>query len=101
LLLFTQNATALFCLKPGFYLFLQELRSNLIIPVHGKPELAFLRPMGDVDPIEMIKFETGRIPFKHASLNLANWDGCFRSWTSYVKGWRDWYRRVFVKNKES
>jgi hypothetical protein len=51
--------------------------------------LTFLGPMGNPDPIEMINFETDRIPFKHASLNLADWDSCFRSWTGYVKGWRD------------
>jgi hypothetical protein len=44
--------------------------------------------MGDVDPTEMINFETGHIPFKHASLDLADWDNCFRSWTGYAKGWR-------------
>jgi hypothetical protein len=30
--------------------------------------------MGNHDPIEMVNFETGPIPFKHASLNLADWD---------------------------
>jgi hypothetical protein len=57
--------------------------------------------MGDTDPIEMINFETNRIPLKHASLNLADWDSCFRYWTGYVKGWRDWYLRVSEKNKVS
>jgi hypothetical protein len=57
--------------------------------------------MGNPDPIEMINFETSRIPFKHASLNLVDWDSCFRSWTGYVKGWRDWYLRVSAKNKGS
>jgi hypothetical protein len=56
--------------------------------------------MGDADPTEMINFETGQIPFKHASLDLADWDSCFRSWIGYVKGWRDWYRRVSAKNRE-
>jgi hypothetical protein len=49
----------------------------------------------------MINFETDRIPFKYASLDPTDWDSCFRSWTCYTKGWRDWYRRVFAKNKES
>jgi hypothetical protein len=85
----------------SLYLFLQELRSNTIIPVDDKPGLAFLGPMGDIDPTEMINFETGRIPFKYASLDLADWDSCFRSWTGYVKGWSDWYCRVSVKNRDS
>jgi hypothetical protein len=55
--------------------------------------------MGDIDPTEMINIETGQIPFKHASLKLTDWDGCFRSWIGYVKGWRDWYRRVSTKNR--
>jgi hypothetical protein len=83
------------------HLSLQELRSHLTIPVDDKPGLTFLGPMGDTDPIEMINFETGKIPFKHASLNLADWDSYFRSWTGYVKGWRDWYLRVYAKNKGS
>jgi hypothetical protein len=41
------------------HLSLQELRSNFVIPVNDKPGLAFLGPMGDVDPTEMINFETG------------------------------------------
>jgi hypothetical protein len=57
--------------------------------------------MGDTNPTEMINLETGQIPFKHASLNLTDWDGWFRSWTDYVKGWRDWYRRVSAKNRSS
>jgi hypothetical protein len=57
--------------------------------------------MDNPDPIEMLNLEIGRIPFKHASLNLADWDNYFRSWTSYVKGWRDWYLRVSAKNKGS
>jgi hypothetical protein len=57
--------------------------------------------MGDSDPIEMINFETSQIPFKHASLHLANWDNCFRFWKGYVKVWRDWYLRVSAKNKGS
>jgi hypothetical protein len=55
--------------------------------------------MGDTNPTDMINFETDRIPFKHAFLNMTDWDGCFRSWTGYVKGWKNWYRRVSVKNK--
>jgi hypothetical protein len=55
--------------------------------------------MVDTDPTEMINFETDKIPFKHSSLNLTDWDDCFRSWTGYVKGWRNWYRRVSAKNK--
>jgi hypothetical protein len=57
----------------------QELRSNLTTPVDDKSELVFLGPMGDTDPTDMINLEIGRIPFKHASLNLADWDDCFRS----------------------
>jgi hypothetical protein len=49
----------------------------------------------------MINFETGWIPFKYTSLNLADWDTYFRSWIGYVKGWRDWYLRVFAKNRKS
>jgi hypothetical protein len=86
---------------PSLSIFFQALRSNLIIPLDDKPGLAFLDPMGDTDPTEMINFGTGRIPFKYASLNLDDWDTCFRSWTGYVKGWRDWYLKVSVKNKES
>jgi hypothetical protein len=38
-----------------FYLFsLQALRSNLIIPVYDKPGLAFLGPMGDIDPMRWL-----------------------------------------------
>jgi hypothetical protein len=50
-----------FCLKFQIFLHLslQELRSNFVIPVNDKPGLAFLGPMGDVDPTEMINFETG------------------------------------------
>jgi hypothetical protein len=81
------------------YLFLQELISNLIIPVDDKPELVFLGPMGDADPSNMINLETGRIPFKHPSLDLADWDGCFRSWIGYAKGWRNWYHRVYANNR--
>jgi hypothetical protein len=40
-------------------IFLQALRSNLIIPIDDKPGLAFLGPIGDTDPTEMINFETG------------------------------------------
>jgi hypothetical protein len=57
--------------------------------------------MGDIDRIEMINFETGQIPFKNASFNLADWESCFKSWTGYVKGWRDWCLRVSAKNKGS
>jgi hypothetical protein len=80
------NAAALLCLKfRFFYLFIQELRSNLTIPVDDKPKLVFLGSMGDVDPTEMIDFETNRIPFKHASLDLADWDSCFRYWIGYQR----------------
>jgi hypothetical protein len=61
--------------------------------------LTFLGPTGDTNPIEMINFETGRTPFKHAFLNLADWDGCFRSWTGYAKGWRSWHHRVYARNR--
>jgi hypothetical protein len=57
--------------------------------------------MGDANPAEMINLKTGRIPFKHASWNLADWDGCFRSWSRYAKGWRNWCRRVSAKNRGS
>jgi hypothetical protein len=67
----------------------QLLRTHLTTPVDDKPGFTFLWPMGDADPTEMINLETNRIPFKHAFLNLTDWDGCFRSWTCYVKGWRD------------
>ena len=50
--------------------------------------------MGDPDPTNFINLETGRIPFKHSSKDLADWDGAFRSWTGYTKGWKDWYYRV-------
>jgi hypothetical protein len=87
--------------KVLLYLFFQELRSNLIIPIDDKPGLAFLGPMGDVDPTEIINFKTSRIPFKHASSDLVDWDNCFRSWTGYVKGWRDRYHRVSTKNRDT
>jgi hypothetical protein len=59
-LTFAFNAATLLCLKSllPFYLFLQELRYNLITPVDVKPGLAFLGPMGDIDPTKMINFET-------------------------------------------
>jgi hypothetical protein len=41
------------------YSSLQELRSHLTIPVDDKPGLTILGPMGDIDPIEMVNFETG------------------------------------------
>jgi hypothetical protein len=101
LLLFFFKVAALLRLKSRFLLLnFQELRSNLTIPVVDKPRLVFLGPMGDVDPTEMINFETSRIPFKHASLDLADWDSCFTSWTGYTKGWRNWYRRVPKKNRD-
>ena len=50
--------------------------------------------MGDHDSTDFINLETGRIPFKHSSMDLADWDGTFRSWTGYTKGWKDWYYRV-------
>jgi hypothetical protein len=90
----------LLCLKFRFISFSQELRSNLTIPVDDKHGLVCLGPMGDSDPNEMINFETSRIPFKNASLDLADWDSYFRSWTGYTKGWRNWYRRVSKKNKD-
>jgi hypothetical protein len=83
------------------WFFLQELRSNLTIPIDDKPGLTFLGPMGDADPTEMINLEIGQIPSKNASLNLADWDGCFRSWTGHANGWTNWYRRVSAKNRGS
>jgi hypothetical protein len=47
----------------------------------------------------MINLETGRIPFKHASLILVDCNGCFRSWIGYAKGWRNWHYRVSAKNR--
>jgi hypothetical protein len=32
-------------------------------------------------------------------LDLADWDGCFRSWIGYAKGWRNWYHRVYANNR--
>jgi hypothetical protein len=72
-----------------------------ILPFPLMISLGSLGQMGDVDPTEMIDLETGRIPLKHASLNLADSDGCFRSWTGYAKGWRNWYYRVSTKNRGS
>jgi hypothetical protein len=65
------NFATLFCLRPRSRLFLQELRSNFIILVNDKPG-HFFGPMGDTDPTDVINLETGRIPFKHTSLNLAD-----------------------------
>jgi hypothetical protein len=48
----------------------------------------------------MINFETDIIPFKNASLDLADWDSCFMSWIGYTNGWRNWYRRVSAKNRD-
>jgi hypothetical protein len=79
--------------------FLQKLRSNLTIPIDDKLGLTFIGPIGDVDPNEMINLETGRIPFKHASLILVDCNGCFRSWIGYAKGWRNWHYRVSAKNR--
>jgi hypothetical protein len=47
--------------------------------------------MENSDPTEMINLETGRIPFKYASLDLADWDNCFKFWTGYTKRWKNWY----------
>jgi hypothetical protein len=56
--------------------------------------------MGDVVPTEMINFEIGRIPYKNASLDLADWKDCFTSSTSYTKGWKDWYCTMYWKNRD-
>jgi hypothetical protein len=61
------HIVVLLFLKPRFICPLQELRSHLTIVVDDKPGFTFLGPMGNPDPIEMINFETSRIPFKHAS----------------------------------
>ena len=50
--------------------------------------------MGDPDLTDFINLETGRIPFKYSSMDLADWDGTFRSWRGYTKGSTDWYCRV-------
>ena len=58
-------------------IFLQELRKHIIIPLSDKPVVAFLGPMGDPDPTELINLETDRIPFRHASMKLSDWNNAF------------------------
>jgi hypothetical protein len=63
--------TIIHFLNLGFQFFFQELRSNLTILVYDNLGVVFLGPMGDPDPSEIMDFETGKIPFKNASLDLA------------------------------
>jgi hypothetical protein len=50
--------------------------------------------MGDSEPLEVINFETFIIPFKHASMSLADWNDTFRTWTGNTPGWKNWYLRM-------
>lgn len=50
--------------------------------------------MGDLNPTDPINLEIGRLPFKHANLDLSRWSNAFRSWPSPIPGWRNWYLRV-------
>lgn len=55
--------------------------------------------MGNPDSIELINDETGRIPFKQAKLDLAQWKSTFRSWPSKLKGYKSWYQRMVTTER--
>jgi hypothetical protein len=50
--------------------------------------------MGDPDPTDLINAETERIPFKQTKADQAQWKSTFRSWSSKLKGYRPWYKRL-------
>jgi hypothetical protein len=55
--------------------------------------------MGDLDPTDLIKAETNRIPFRAEIYSLDLWKDTFRSWPKTTKGWKDWYLRTGKANE--
>jgi ubiquinone/menaquinone biosynthesis C-methylase UbiE len=78
-------------------LLFQTLQRELIIPTVAGPDIFFLGPMGNSDPIEFINQETNQIPFKDSIIDSNAWKNTFRTWPHIPAGWRNWYRRVEAK----
>lgn len=64
-----------------------------------KPSLYCLGPMGNPNPTDLFKLETGRIPFKYSNMKISDWEQTFRSWPNVTLGWRNWYLKISASKR--
>jgi hypothetical protein len=75
-------------LLPRSIFFLKEYKNEILIPYVTNPDSYFLGLMGDPNPMEFIKKETLRIPFKSEIAPPSRWPSTFKTWPlPSISGW--------------